>query len=334
MLSAFSQRLKTIPARTADWTGKAGPVAMLGCDYNVKGSGKALIDAVSSTHRDADYYAELVFHDKAPIEAPPDTVAFLPVMRCGNMTGDASGAEETYPKKNDWYGATMQGVADLAEKGYIPLTLGGDGSATLPAIEALKKVHRDEEIILVHFSASPCLTEPSAPIRVLQDKELLKGVISIGNRSVSAADRRVRKEKKVFYLDMHAIYSKGLFCVRDLRNDFPIYVSIDIGCLDPSAAPGSIFAESGGLSVRDLVHVLHGVRAPKILGMDIHGFDPNLDVYRRDGTGLTTLAAAKVAKECVLKAYSISTATQDEGLARVQMMQRQGSLSDAPYPEH
>lgn len=307
-------------------------MAMLGCDYKIKGSGKALLNAVDATHRDADYYAELVFHDKGPIEAPPDTVAFLPVMRCGDMTSLTT--EATQPTESEWYGATMQSVADLAEKGYIPLIMGGDGSATLPAVEALKKVHRDEEIILMHFSASPKLFEPSAPIRVLQDKELLKGVISIGNRAVSATDRRVRKEKKVFYLDMHAMYSKGLFCVRDLRNDFPIYLSIDIGCLDPSAAPGSVFAESGGLSVRDLVHVLHGVRAPKILGIDIHGYDPELDVYRKDGTGLTTLAAAKIAKESILKAYSISTATQDEGLARVQMMQRQGSLSDAPYPEH
>lgn len=329
MFGGFLKRIQSVPARSAGWANKAGPVAVFGCDYAVNTSGKTILDAVKKSSGDADYYAELVHHHEGSIDVPPDTSAVLPVYHCGDMQAEAAD-----PSSGDWYSATLQSTMDLCEKGYIPMSVGGDGSATLPMLEAIKKVHADEEVIVLHFSASPSVGKPSDPIRVIQEKGLVKGVISVANRRVSAADRKARKEHKMFYLDNHALFSKGLFCVRDLRNDFPVYISIDVGCLDPAFAPGAICTESGGLTSREMIHLLHGIRAPKILGIDIHGYDPSIDVVRRDGVPLTTFATSKIFKEAVLKAYSVSTATQDEGLARVQMMQKQGSLPNGQYPEH
>lgn len=331
MFGGFLKRIQSVPARSAGWANKAGPVAVMGCDYGIKHSAKTMLDALNKSSRDADYYAEVVHHHEGVINVPADDSAIMPVFHCGDMQGADN---EVLPSSSEWYNATLQSTTDLCEKGYIPLVMGGDGSATLPIVEAIKNVHRDEEIILLHFSADPSVGSPSAPIRVIQEKGLVKGVISIGNRRVSAADRKVRKDNKMFYLDNHALFSKGLFCVRDLRNDFPVYISIDVGCLDPAFAPGALCTESAGLTTREMIHLLHGIRAPKILGIDIHGYDPSIDVVRKDGVGLTTFATSKIFKESVLKAYSVSTATQDEGLARVQMMQKQGSLPNGQYPTH
>ncbi len=73
----------------------------------------------------------------------------------------------------------------------------------------------------------------------------------------------------------------------------PLYVSIDLDGLDPAFAPGVAHPEPGGLSTRDVVELLHRIRAP-IAGVDIVEYNPHLDV--RD---LTARVAAKLLKEVV-----------------------------------
>src|SRR3546814_11595950 len=44
----------------------------------------------------------------------------------------------------------------------------------------------------------------------------------------------------------------------------PLYISIDLDGLDPSAAPGVAHPEPGGLTVRELLAVLHKQTAPNV----------------------------------------------------------------------
>ena len=39
-----------------------------------------------------------------------------------------------------------------------------------------------------------------------------------------------------------------------------VYVSIDVDCLDPGFAPGVSHFEPGGLSFRDVLNMLHGLK--------------------------------------------------------------------------
>ncbi len=71
----------------------------------------------------------------------------------------------------------------------------------------------------------------------------------------------------------------------------PLYVSLDLDGLDPAFAPGVAHPEPGGLSTRDVVELLHRVRAP-IAGIDIVEYNPAHD--HRD---LTARVAAKLLKE-------------------------------------
>lgn len=332
MFTKFLSRVKALPPRPGDWASKLGPVTLMGYSGGAPQSSARLLQRFYDSPRDCDMYAELTFHEPGPVECPPETVIFFPVIKCGQMLNEEVQAGE--PSGDDWYLATTEAATDMLEKGYVPTSVGGDGSATLAMVEAYKRLFPSDEVVLIHFSARPSLDTPAKPIRVLLEKDLLKGVVEIGNRCVSSPDRKTRKQHKVMYMDMQAIYSKGLFCIRDIRNDYPVFLSIDADVLDPAFAPAVESPVPGGLTTRDLLHILSGVRGPKVAGIDIHGYHPGLDVCRGDGVGLTELALAKVLKEAVAKAYTISTQTAEEGLERLRMMQRQGTLSDNPYPDH
>ncbi|KAG5478596.1 hypothetical protein LSCM1_05998 [Leishmania martiniquensis] len=332
MFNKFLSRVKALPPRSGDWANKLGPVALMGYSGGASMSSRKLLSHFYQSPRDCDMYAELTFHEPGPVECPPETVIFFPVIQCGEMLCEKEEPGEV--TKDDWYVATAEATTELLEKGYVPVSVGGDGSATLAMVESYKRLFRSSEVVLIHFSAKPSLERAEQTIRALLEKGLLKGVVEIGNRCVSSGDRKVRKQNKVMYMDMQAIYAKGLFCIRDIRNDYPVFLSIDADVLDPAFAPAVHSPVPGGVSTRDLLHIITGIRGPKVAGIDIHGYYPSLDVCRGDGLGLTQMALAKVLKESIVKAYTISTQTAEEGLERVRMMQRQGTLSDNPYPDH
>lgn len=336
MFSKVLQRVRAVPARPAEWTNRLGPAALIGIDGAIPKSGQNLYQY--TTTRDSphcDHYAEVILHDgKNIIDLPPETVSLLPTLDCGVMTPDVDVATSPV-SSGDWCTSTSEVATDLYEKGYTMVSVGGDGGNTLPMIESYKRVFPEDEVILVHLSAFPTVSKMSSSVRVSLEKNLVKGVISVANRCVTPDDRKLRKQFKMFYMDLYALYAKGLFCVRDIRNDYPVFLSIDLNVLDPAFAPGVASPESGGLSVRDTLHILNAIRGPKIAGVDIHGYNPVLDITRpTDGIGLTELAASKITKEAIFKVFGISNATEKEGMERMAMLQRQGQIAaENPYPE-
>ena len=60
---------------------------------------------------------------------------------------------------------------------------------------------------------------------------------------------------------------------------------------DPAFVPGVSHHEPGGLSVRELLQLLQGLRAP-VVGADIVELNPH-----RDLAGCTAMAAVKLLKE-------------------------------------
>ena len=71
----------------------------------------------------------------------------------------------------------------------------------------------------------------------------------------------------------------------------PVYVSIDIDGIDPAFAPGVSHCEPGGLSVRDVLDMIHALPGP-IIGADVVEYNPNRDVQ-----GVTANVAAKLVRE-------------------------------------
>jgi hypothetical protein len=66
--------------------------------------------------------------------------------------------------------------------------------------------------------------------------------------------------------------------VRNILNDCDvIHISLDIDCLDPSAAPGTGIPEFGGLTSRDVLTLLKSMQGLPLVGLDVVEIAPPLD---------------------------------------------------------
>jgi agmatinase len=75
----------------------------------------------------------------------------------------------------------------------------------------------------------------------------------------------------------------------------PLYLSLDIDVLDPSAAPGTGCPEPGGPTFRELAAFLTSLRGLNVVAIDIVEVLPAIDP-----AGIAAVAAAKLVRESVL----------------------------------
>jgi len=75
----------------------------------------------------------------------------------------------------------------------------------------------------------------------------------------------------------------------------PVYLSLDIDAVDPSAAPGTGTPEPGGLCASEVLRSLLLMKELNVIGFDIVEVSPPLDV-----NSITAVLAAKIARECLI----------------------------------
>ena len=80
--------------------------------------------------------------------------------------------------------------------------------------------------------------------------------------------------------------------MRARLGEAPVYVSVDIDVLDPAHAPGTGTPEAGGMTSRELLHLLRNLVGANIVGADIVEVAPAYDHAE-----ITGIAAAHVAYE-------------------------------------
>jgi guanidinopropionase len=66
--------------------------------------------------------------------------------------------------------------------------------------------------------------------------------------------------------------------------DGPTYVTLDVDGLDPAYTPGTGTPEIGGLTTRETISLLHGLRGLNLVGGDVVEVAPPLD--QSGGTAL------------------------------------------------
>jgi arginase len=71
-----------------------------------------------------------------------------------------------------------------------------------------------------------------------------------------------------------------------------VHISLDIDCLDPSAAPGTGIPEAGGLTVREVLTLLKKLQGLPLVGLDVVEVAPPLDPSEA-----TVFAALKIIME-------------------------------------
>lgn len=189
-------------------------------------------------------------------------------------------------------GRIERAVASLVERGLKPLLLGGDHSITYPAVRAIASAR--PSLSLLHFDAHPDLYDEyegnrfshACPFARIMEEGLAKRLVQVGIRTLNAHQAAQAKRFGVEMVPMSAFDADSAPIPRG-----PLYITIDLDALDPAFAPGVAHREPGGLSVRDIISVLHRVKGP-VVGADIVELRPASDL-----DGVTAVVASKLLKE-------------------------------------
>ncbi|RQO59856.1 agmatinase [Paucibacter sp. KBW04] len=187
--------------------------------------------------------------------------------------------------------------------------LGGDHSITLPLLRAYK-AHYGQPLAVLHFDAH-CDTwedhfgEPSGHgtwvYEAIQEGLVIKeGFVQFGIRSAGLQEARdyVREQGGLIFdarglrgLESPSQLSGVLQAVRERMASLghpPVYLSLDIDCLDPAFAPGTGTPEPGGMSTNQVFSLLEELAGLNFVGMDCVEVAPAYDHAE-----LTSYAAAQ-----------------------------------------
>lgn len=183
-------------------------------------------------------------------------------------------------------------VARVLASGGAPIVLGGDHSITYPVLRAMRP--RYPRLSVLHVDAHPDLYEEFAgeryshacPFARALEEGLVDELVQVGIRAMTGPQRAQAERFGVQVIDMDA-WVGG----RRPAPSYPVYLSIDLDGLDPAHAPGVSHPEPGGLTVREVVTLLHRLEVP-VVGADVVELNPGLDVH-----SLTAGVAAKLVKE-------------------------------------
>ena len=174
---------------------------------------------------------------------------------------------------------------------FIPMTLGGDHTLTLPILRAIAAKHGP--VALVHVDAHAdvsdmmfCEKETHGTVfRRAHEEGLITAdkVFQIGLRGTGyTADDFSEAEGWGFnhYL-APALWHKSLTPlaaeIKAKIGDQPCYITFDIDSLDPAYAPGTGTPEIGGLTTPQAMELIRGLRGLNIVGCDLVEVSPPYD---------------------------------------------------------
>jgi agmatinase len=212
------------------------------------------------------------------------------------------------------------------------ITLGGDHSIILPALRALHKKYGP--VTLIHFDAHLDTWDPTKYPSAHWYENDVDGEDSHGHGHDHgnhfthgsmlwmASQEGLLHEDSNFHIGLrtklsgyedyikddsqgfHRVHADDILyygiegianqILNTIPEDSPVYISIDIDVLDPSAAPGTGTPEVGGFLSRELIQLIRKLENLKIVGADIVEVSPGYDHAE-----ITALAAAQVAYELV-----------------------------------
>jgi len=184
------------------------------------------------------------------------------------------------------------GIRTVLEADNRPIALGGDHAVTYPVVRAMAE--RYPQLTIVHVDAHADLYDNfegdryshACPFARIMEAGLARRLIQVGIRTQTAhlREQAARFGVEVITMDRWVGGSRP-------RTDGPVYCSIDLDGIDPGAAPGVSHREPGGLSVRDVITLVHDLGGT-VVGADVVEYNP-----RQDLGGITACVAAKLVKE-------------------------------------
>jgi len=196
----------------------------------------------------------------------------------------------------------------LTSDGTRLITLGGDHTIALPLLRAAARRHGP--VALLHFDAHLDTWDTyfgaeythGTPFRRAFEEGILdtEALCHVGTRGPLYGKRDLEDDRRfgfgivtssdVFRQGVDEIIAK----LRDRIGTRPVYISVDIDVLDPSHAPGTGTPEAGGITSRELLEILRGLRGLNIVAADVVEVSPAYD-----HADITGIAASHVAYDLV-----------------------------------
>jgi agmatinase len=219
------------------------------------------------------------------------------------------GDVDVYPGYIEQSMDNVQGeISPIFEKGVLPIVLGGDHSTTLPVLRAAAAVHGT--MSLVHFDAHPDFWPPFSPERPYHHGTVFHHAVNEGLIDpASSVQIGIRGSLSANLVDdcraagFHVITADE-FAHQGVRAtieavqraaNLPVYISLDIDSVDPAFAPGTGTPEVAGLTSREIVELVRGLRGLPIVGFDVVEVAPAYD-----SAEITALLAANLVYEFLL----------------------------------
>lgn len=188
---------------------------------------------------------------------------------------------------------------EILAAGKLPVLLGGEHLVTLGSFRAIQR--RWPDVHIIHFDAHADLRDDylgaklshACVIRRCHDLLGDGRIHQFGIRSGEREEFRFARE----HTDLHPFTFDGLEeLVQTLEASWaPVYLTIDLDCLDPSAFPGTGTPEAGGVTFPQLLEAIQMVAKTNVVGADVNELAPMLDQ-----SGVSTAAACKVLRELLL----------------------------------
>ena len=207
------------------------------------------------------------------------------------------------------FGSAETALKDIEEKakeilsdGKMPFLVGGEHLVTLGAVRAAAERYPDLHII--HFDAHADLRDDYLGARLSHACVMRRCHELTGDGRIHQfCIRSGEKAEFAFagaHTDLHKFGFDGLKeLVGKLAGDrTPVYLTVDLDCLDPALFCGTGTPEAGGVSFTQLLEAILAVSRCNIIGADVNELAPMLDA-----SGASTAAACKIVREMLLAIY-------------------------------
>ena len=188
--------------------------------------------------------------------------------------------------------------------GHPRICLSGDHSVTYPTIKAFHTHYAD--LTILHFDAHPDLYDVldgnrlshACPFARIMEEHLARRLVQVGIRTINQ-----HQLSQATRFGVEVITMRNLDRFPSVKFEGPLFISLDLDVLDPAFAPGISHYEPGGMSVREVLGCIQGLKVP-VVGADIVEYNPTRDLH-----GQTAMVCAKFLKEiaaAMLRQYEVA----------------------------
>ena len=200
--------------------------------------------------------------------------------------------------------AIESAVDQTLKLGHPLICLSGDHSVTYPTIKAFHAHYPD--LTILHFDAHPDLYDVldgnrlshACPFARIMEEQLARRLVQVGIRTINQ-----HQLSQATRFGVEVITMRNLDRFSSLKFEGPLFISLDLDVLDPAFAPGISHYEPGGMSVREVLGCIQGLKVP-VVGADIVEYNPTRDLH-----GQTAMVCAKFLKEiaaAMLRQYEVA----------------------------